>query len=233
MKKPVVDYRGFRLSRINEPRFAHAKLLLGWLGYFALYLLTENLIPVERCHPVHCFLDDLIPFHEFFVIFYVFWYALVAGSLAYFFFYDVDSFKKLQIYIMITQALAMACYILYPSRQDLRPEFFLRDNVLTQLMGFIYSFDTSTGVCPSLHVAYSLGILSVFRKYRGSSRLWKGLLLCLVVMICLAVCFVKQHSAVDVRAALPLSLLAECLVFGGRHSARAKKPKPAKSGNSL
>ena len=52
-------------------------------------------------------------------------------------------------------------------------------------------------------------------------------------MICLSVMFVKQHSAVDVIAALPLGLLAECLVFGGRRSARAKKPKPAKSGNSL
>ena len=33
-------------------------------------------------------------------------------------------------------------------------------------------------------------------------------------MICLAVCFVKQHSAVDVFTALPVSLLAEILVYG-------------------
>ena len=63
MKKPVVDYRQFRLSKINEPRFAHLKLFfISWIGYFTLYFLTENLIPVERCHPMHCFLDDLIPF---------------------------------------------------------------------------------------------------------------------------------------------------------------------------
>ena len=54
MKKPVVDYRQFRLSKINEPRFAHLKLFfLSWIGYFTLYFLTENLIPVERCHPMH------------------------------------------------------------------------------------------------------------------------------------------------------------------------------------
>ena len=35
-----------------------------------------------------------------------------------------------------------------------------------------------------------------------------------VIMICLAVCFVKQHSAVDVLAALPVCLLAECIVYG-------------------
>ena len=48
MRKPVVDYRQFRLSRLNEPRFAHLKLLLGWVGYFALYIITEQLIPAEN-----------------------------------------------------------------------------------------------------------------------------------------------------------------------------------------
>jgi len=50
MKKPVVDYRTFRLRRINAPQFAHLKLLLGWGIYFSLYFLTENLIPAEACH---------------------------------------------------------------------------------------------------------------------------------------------------------------------------------------
>ena len=214
MKRSPVDYRGFRLSRINEPQFSHAKLLLGWVGYFCLYFLTENLIPAERCTPIHCFLDDIIPFNELFVIFYVGWYLLVAGSLAYTFFYNVDSFKKMQTYIIITQVVAMAVYILFPSRQDLRPEEFTRSNVLTGLIDLIYAFDTNTGVCPSLHVAYSMGILSVFLRDKTVSRLWKALLTVDVLCICLSVCFVKQHSAVDVFAALPVCLLAEFLVFG-------------------
>ena len=81
MQKPVVDYRGFRLSRIGEPQYAHLLYLLGWAVYFALYVLTENLIPAQRCHPVHCRLDDLIPFCEVFVIPYVFWYFLILLSL--------------------------------------------------------------------------------------------------------------------------------------------------------
>ena len=212
--KQRVDYSGFSLRRLNEPRFSHAKLLAGWIGYFALYFITENLIPYERCHPVWCRLDDLIPFSEYFVFFYVGWYALVFGALAYTFFFDVENFKKIQIFIMITQAVAMAIYIIWPSRQDLRPEVFERNNFLTELMAFIYSFDTSTGVCPSLHVAYSLGILSAALKDRLLRPVWKILLTLFVIMICLSVCFVKQHSAVDVFAALPLALLAEILVYG-------------------
>ena len=215
MKKPVVDYRQFRLSKINEPRFAHLKLFfISWIGYFTLYFLTENLIPVERCHPMHCFLDDLMPFCEFFAIFYVFWYALVCGYLVYYLLYDIDKFKKLQIFIMVTQIIAMLCYILYPSRQDLRPEVFPRENFLTAVMAFIYSFDTNTGVCPSLHVAYSMGILSVCLKDETVSKFWKAALVVIVILICLATAFVKQHSMVDVFAALPVSLAAEIVVYG-------------------
>lgn len=213
MKRKLYDYSGFRLSRIREPRFSHALLWLTWVVYFVLYFLTENLIPAERCHVMHCFLDDLMPFCEYFAIFYVGWYLLVAGSLAYYFFYDPRRFSQLELYIFITQILAMACYIIFPSRQDLRPEVFPRENVLTWIMGIIYSFDTNTGVCPSLHVAYSLAILSVVWKDENVTKIWKLLLALLVVLISLATAFVKQHSMVDVFAAIPVALVGELLIF--------------------
>jgi len=213
MKRPVVDYRQFRFSRLNTPEFSHLKLLLGWVFYFAFYFLTENLIPAEACHPMHCALDDLMPFNEFFAIFYVFWYLLVFGSLLVYLLYDIESFKNLSKFIIVTQVIAMACYIIYPTRQDLRPDVFLRDNFLTRTMAFIYSFDTSTGVCPSLHVAYSLGILSVAVKKKDLRRIWKWLIALLVVLISLATAFVKQHSMVDVFWALPVGLIAELFVY--------------------
>lgn len=214
MRKPAVDYRELRLSRLNEPRFAHVKLLAGWLAYFALYFLTENLIPASRCHVIHCALDDMIPFREGWLVIYCYWYVLLVGSLLYFLLYDIRSFKRLQCYIMITQAVAMLAYILYPSIQLLRPETFERDNALTRLMAFIYSFDTPTGVCPSLHVAYSLGIASVWCHRREGSRLWKGFMVLSAALISVSTTFVKQHSAVDVAVALPVGLLAEIQVFG-------------------
>ena len=214
MKTPVVDYRKFRLSKINTPEFSHLKLLLGWLGYFALYFLTENLIPAEHCTPVHMWLDDRIPFHEGFVIPYVFWYLLIVLSLGWFLLYHVDGFKRLQTYIIITQVCAMAVYILFPNRQDLRPEVFPRDNFLTDCVRLLYSLDTNTGVCPSLHVAYSMGIASVWLKEKQASRAWKIFVVVSVILICLSTMFIKQHSAADFFAALPICLLAELLVYG-------------------
>ena len=214
MKTPVVDYKQLRLSKLKDPQFSHLLLLLGWVGYFIMYFLTENLIPAENCTPVKMWLDDVIPFNEWFVIPYVFWYLLVVISLGWFLFYDVKSFKCLQTYIIITQICAMMVYILYPTRQDLRPEVFPRENILSDLVGFIYSFDTNTGVCPSLHVAYSIGIASVWVRQKEAYTWWKIFVVFAVIMICLSTMFIKQHSAVDFFAALPVCLVAEFVVYG-------------------
>ena len=213
MRKPVVDYREFRLSKINDPRFSHLKLLLGWLGYFALYFLTENLIPRESCHVIHCALDDLIPFCEWFLIPYVFWYGLILISLLYFALYNVRGFKQLQTYIIITQVVAMAVYIIYPSCQNLRPAEFANDNILIDGVKFLYSFDTSTGVFPSLHCAYSFGIASVWLREKSAHPLWKAFVVVAVALICMSTAFIKQHSALDFFGALPVCLVAELLVF--------------------
>ena len=214
MRRKAYDYSGFSIKRLREPRFRHILLLAGWIGYFSLYFITENLIPADKCHVIHCALDDIIPFREGFVVFYVAWYLLVAGSLAFTLFYNIPAFRKIQIYIMITQAVAMLCYIVYPSIQNLRPAVFPRTNVFTWVLGIIYAFDTPTGVFPSLHVAYSIGILSAALKDRELGIGWKTALTIFVLMVCAAVCFVKQHSALDVLAALPVCFLAEALVFG-------------------
>ena len=214
MRKPVVDYRKFRLSKLNDPEYKHLQYLFGWVGYFALYFLTENLIPYEKCYPVHCFLDDVIPFCEYFIIFYAGWYVLIVGSLLYFALYNPDNFKNMIKFIIVTQIVAMAIYIIFPTRQDLRPAEFVRDNIFTDILGLIYSFDTSTNVCPSLHVAYSIGIASTWLREKSVSKGVRAFIVFFCVMVCISVAFVKQHSVVDIFAAIPVCILAELIAFG-------------------
>lgn len=213
MPKPQIDYRKLRLHNLNSPQYRHLHLLWGWAVFFLLYYLTENFIPAESCHVIHCPLDDSIPFHAFFVIFYVGWYLLIVLSLGYFLFYSVDSFKRLQTYIIIVQALAMVIYILYPSRQDLRPESFPRDTILTGLVALLYRIDTPTGVCPSLHVAISVAIASVWLREDSAKPLLKAGITLFCFGVCLSVAFVKQHSVIDILAAIPICLVAEWFVF--------------------
>ena len=214
MRKPVVDYRKFRLSRVREPEFSHLLFLLGWVGYFTLYFLTENIIPVESCYPVHCGLDDRIPFCEIFVIPYVGWYLLIVGSLLYFALYNPQNFKNMMKFIIVTQVTAMILYITFPTRQDLRPVEFPRDNIFTDIIGLLYAFDTNTNVCPSLHVAYSIGIASVWLKEKSATSFCKIVITIFCILVCLSTVFIKQHSVIDGVVALPVCLLAEGIVYG-------------------
>ena len=225
MRKPVVDYRGLRFYNLTSPQYRHLLLLLGWVVYFACYFLTENLIPAEKCNPVWCPLDDVVPFCEWFVIPYVGWYLLIVVSLGYFALYHIDNFKGLQTFIMVTQGLAVICYILWPSRQDLRPNLDTlgRENVLTWIMGIIYSADTNTGVCPSLHVAYSIGIASAWLKEKSATWYVKTIVVIFVILVCLSVAFTKQHSVVDIFAAMPVCLVAEIVAFGSYYKKKWKK----------
>lgn len=217
MRKPVVDYKAFRLSKLNEPQFKHLQYLFGWIGYFALYFLTENLIPHDRCYPVHSRLDDIIPFCEYFVIPYVGWYLLIVGSLLYFALYNPDNFKNMMKFIIVTQVVAMAIYIIFPNRQDLRPTEFVRENIFTDIVGLLYAADTSTNVCPSLHVAYSIGIASTWLKEKSASKWCKTLITIFCFLVCISVAFVKQHSVVDIFAAIPVCFLAEWIAFGNSY----------------
>lgn len=223
MKDKQYDYSELSLKTIKDKRYRHVLLFLGWVWYLIMYFLTENLIPVEKCHVVHCRVDDMIPFVEQFVIVYCFWYVLLVFSIGYFFFYDVESFRGLQTFIIVTQVVAVIVYIIWPSVQLLRPSIFERNNAFTWILGIIYAADTPTGVCPSLHVAYSLGIASTWLKRKQSKISTKIFVTVSVVLICLSVNFVKQHSFVDVCAAIPVGILAEIIAFGKSYWINSKK----------
>ncbi len=214
MKKPVVDYKKLRLSNITSKEYRHLLLLIGWLVYFIMYFVTERFIPLSRCHVVHSAVDDIIPFNEYFAIFYVSWYVFMVWSLLVFMLYDIKSFVRAQKIVVGMQIIAVITYIVWPSVQHLRPDHFEHDNFFTWIMGIIYGADTPTGVCPSLHVGYSLAVLSAWLS-KKELKLWKKTIITAwALMICISVCFVKQHSFTDVWAAVVLYLFLELILFG-------------------
>ena len=213
MRKPVVDYKNFRFSKITSPEYNHLLYLLGWVGYFTLYTLTEVFIPSDKCFVVHSKLDDLIPFCEYFVIPYVLWYALIVVSLLYFALYNVENFKKLQIFIIATQVIAMIVYIFFPNRQDLRPTEFARDNFFTDVVGLLYTIDTNTNVFPSLHVGYSLAMMSVWCKEKSAKWYAKLGISIFCILVCLSTAFIKQHSVLDGFASIIMCAVIEVVLF--------------------
>ena len=223
MRKPTVDYSGFSLKKLNDPRFSHLKLLVGWLGYFAMYFITEYLNPNNSGTAVSCSLDYKIPFLEIFVIPYVGWYFLIAFSLLYFALYNVENFKRLQIFIIVTQIAAMVIYIIFPNFQPLRPDVYPRDNFLTDIVALLQTADTNSNVCPSLHVAYSIGIASIWLKEKDAKWWVKTLIVIFCILVCLSTAFIKQHSVIDGLVAIPVCILAEGISCFGYWKERFKK----------
>ena len=223
MRKPTVDYRDFSLRKLNDPRFSHLKLLGGWLVYFAMYLITEYLNPNNSGTAVSCSLDYKIPFLEIFVIPYVGWYLLIALSLLYFALYNVENFKRLQIFIIVTQVAAMIIYITFPNFQPLRPDVYPRDNFLTDIVALLQTADTNSNVCPSLHVAYSIGIASIWLKEKDAKWWVKTAIVIFCILVCLSTAFIKQHSVIDGLVAIPVCILAEVISCFGYWKERFKK----------
>ncbi len=213
----AADYRNFHLRKINTPEYRHMWLLLFWPLYGLRYLLVEHFNPASSYHVIHCALDDVIPFCEVFVIFYVLWFVLIIGMHLYTLLYDLDSFRRYTKFLIISVSISTAIFLLYPSCQELRPEAFPRDNLLPRIVGLLYAADTNTNVFPSEHVIGALAVLAAAthtKSLRTPGRI--TLIAALCVLTGLATVFLKQHSALDVLAAVPICAAAYLLCYGRR-----------------
>lgn len=191
--------------------------MLFWPAYIALFMVVELLDEGKYFHPVHCFVDDIIPFNELFVLPYLSWHVLIAVTLIYTLLNETENFRNLMKFFILTFTVTMVIYLVYPTCLELRPETFPRENILTEVVRFVYLVDTPTNVCPSLHIIGSLGLLFASWDTRGKDSVpKKAFMTFAVVFICLSTMFMKQHSFVDILVALPISLVGWVLCFRGR-----------------
>lgn len=163
---------------------------------------------------MYCPLDDLIPFCEWFLIPYLFWFVYLVGMHLFALLYDVDAFKLMMKYIILTYSAAIIIYLIWPTCQQLRPASFERDNILTRFIAAFYQFDTNTNVCPSIHVIGSLAVMeaALWSKVIRSKGI-KTAFVIVAILICISTVFMKQHSVLDILAALPICLTGHILYF--------------------
>ena len=208
----VTDYRQFRLSKLNTPEFSHLKYLLFWPAYGLVFMLLERFIKLDYTY-MHCALDDVIPFCEYFIVPYLFWFVYLIGMLLYTLLFDTKSFVYMMKLIIITCTAACAAYIIFPSAQDLRPEFFARDNIFTDIVRAFYAFDTNTNVCPSVHVSAAVVVLmTAWDSKHFHTTPWRIAFIAATTLICLSTVFLKQHSVIDVVWGVIICAAAEMII---------------------
>lgn len=178
--------------------------------YFIPYLICFELLEafVVPKFYIYSSLDELIPFQEIFIIPYLLWFPLLAISLGYFLFHSKEEFLNLCYSMFAGMSISLFIYLVLPNGLNLRLET-THQNILTTIVQALYSIDTPTNVCPSIHVATTLSILfailhsTLFQHPRFIKIC--STLLCL--SICMSTMFLKQHSIIDAIAGGLLSLV--------------------------
>lgn len=177
--------------------FLYGFIYMPWFSWLEKHVTSNYFV-------IHSVFDDYIPFIEIFIIPYLLWFVYVSGTVLYFFFTDKQGFYRICTLLITGMTLFLIICTIFPNGLNLRPSTFARDNIFVDLVRFIYRSDTSTNVLPSLHVYNSIGCYIAIRnsqKLRQYKWVQNGSLV-LTVSIVLSTMFLKQHSVVDVIAAI-------------------------------
>ena len=160
-------------------------------------------------------IDKYIPFNEYFVIPYLFWSVFIALGFAYFVFIDQVGLKRTCFYLFLGMSISLFIYFILPNGQNLRVDI-QHENLFQDIIAFIYSIDSSTNVCPSIHVYNSLMMMISLLKSDKIKihRILSIGIIGLAFLICLSTVMIKQHAFIDVIVAMILVIII--YVIGNR-----------------
>lgn len=193
-------------------KYGHG-FLMCYLFFYLVWFFYLEKRDVADYYVMHCKLDDWIPFNEWFVIPYCLWFVFIAVTVLYFFFSSINrshmEFYQVCVFLFGGMTICLFIYTFWPSMQDLRPEVLPRENLLTGIVNLFYTGDTCTNVCPSIHVYNSIGAcIAILRSKRlKEQKIIRTGSVILSVLICLSTVFIKQHSVLDMLAAIGLAVV--------------------------
>ena len=215
---PVVDYyKDLRFHNLTSRKYNHIIMALYWVLYGSIFGILEAHFPRWfdiTYQPVYCAWDDLIPFCEWFVIPYYYWFVFLIGFGAFWFCYEVEAFREWMWAIILSYSVTIVVYLAWPNMQELRPVSFERDNFMVDIVKNLYDFDTNTNVCPSIHClgSFATTFAGLHSKwFRGFW--WKLSFILTSLFISASTVFLKQHSIIDVFVAIGVSAVCYAVQY--------------------
>ncbi|MHB8061586.1 MAG: phosphatase PAP2 family protein [Ruminiclostridium sp.] len=167
--------------------------------YFFLNLTTTG------AYDITIFLDKFIPFNEWFIVPYVFWYLYTFGALLVLAYFDSKTYFKLLFSILIGMLICFVVYYLFPTTVP-RTEVILPNNILKKAVLMIYQNDRPYNCFPSIHMLDTLLITMFLIKY-NKSLIIKISSAFICVAIYMSTLFIKQHSILDAVASTILGVI--------------------------
>lgn len=197
--------------------------IYGILYMLAFRYVEQRNVPINI---IHMKIDDYIPFCEYFIVPYLLWFAYVAVTVFYFAFFNKNKQEYWQF--ILTLGIGMTLFIfvslLYPNGQNLRSEL-TGDSIFIHLVQYLYTIDTPTNILPSIHVFNSIACcIAIFQHklFQKRKALLTGTAI-LTTLIVMATVFLKQHTLVDVIAAVALNIVCFQLLYKPK-AVHAEKP---------
>ncbi len=192
-------------------KYRHGLLICAYMPLYLLWFFILEQQVTEHYFVIESPLDSFIPFNEYFIIPYLLWFPFIAVSVLYFIFRDKTEYYRLCGVLISGMTVFLIVSTVFPNGINLRPDpaALGRDNLFLDLIRALHQADTSTNVCPSIHVYNSLGVCFAFftSAHLKKKTVLKAGILLLTVLICLSTVFLKQHSVVDVFWAFVLFLV--------------------------
>lgn len=176
---------------------------------------------------VHCRLDDLIPFCKYAIVPYIAWFVWIPFTLFYFLHrMPRAEFARLCVPLFAGMTAALVCYTLVPTALYLRPYRVYGSDIFARTVRLLYSIDTSTNVCPSIHVYNSVTLALAYCRsphFMQNGRRWvRAAAVALCAAIMLSTVLLRQHSVIDVLLGTLLALVIDRMA-----TARERRPLPA------
>ena len=84
--------------------------------------MLERFLPLNF-HPIECALDAFIPFCEYFVPVYYYWFIYQIGMILYLLLTDREGFRLNGWFVILTYSVTLLVYVLYPSYRGRIKEF--------------------------------------------------------------------------------------------------------------
>lgn len=191
--------------------------ILFMAAYAVFYLLVFFALEQRSSAPlvwVHCRLDDFIPFCKYAVIPYFAWFLWIPFTLLYFLRHAPRAeFARLCLPLFGGMTVALMIYIIVPTGLALRPYYVYGSDIFARAVRLLYHVDTSTNVCPSIHVFNSVTLAMAYCRSpqfaRAGTRWVRTAAVALCAAIVLSTVLLRQHSVIDVLMGMLLAFVID------------------------
>lgn len=202
--------------------------MLAYLPFHIIWYFALEAAVTTDYYPIHCALDDMVPFCEWFIFPYFSWFLYMVITGLYFLANDDEAFEHYMLSLIVGFFICTTICTVFPNGQDLRPDHY-GSNIAARIVKWTQEFDTNTNVFPSMHVVGAIAAAYAISKSRSLKKKtvlqifnW---LLCTAII--LATSFLKQHSILDIISGTAVALITFFVVYRGYASKLVTKIEKA------